>query len=91
MAHASLGGGGSRIYAVLGARIDRTRFDIGVLTFDGQRDADHPILELRTVRPHGGVGASWRVRRGVFAGGELFYAPGSVLTARIAGRWVIRS
>ena len=85
-----LGSGGSSVYALLGARVDRTRFNIGVLTFDGQRDADHPILHLSTFRPHGAVGGSWRVRRGVYAGGELFYAPGSLLTGRVSGRWMIR-
>lgn len=86
----SLGAGGGRAYAVAGARIDRTRFDIGVITREGTRDPDHPILELRTSRPHAGVGASWRVRRGIVAGGELFYAPGSLATARLTGRWVVR-
>ena len=86
----SLGRGGGRLYAVLGGRVDRTRFDIGVLTFDGARDQDHPILQLRTVRPHGALGASWRVRRGLLAGGELFYAPGSLLTGRVSGRWIVR-
>jgi hypothetical protein len=26
----------------------------------------------------------------VYAGGELFYAPGSLLTGRVSGRWVVR-
>ena len=86
----ALGTGGGRLYAVAGARVDRTRFDIGVLTQDGVRDADHPILQLRTVRPHGALGASFRARRGLLAGGELFYAPGSLLTARVSGKWIIR-
>ena len=86
----SLGSGGGRLYAVLGGRVDRTRFDIGVLTFDGARDQDHPILQLRTVRPHGALGASWHVRRGILAGGELFYAPGSLLTGRVSGKWIVR-
>ena len=86
----SLGSGGGRLYAVLGGRVDRTRFDIGVLTFDGARDQDHPILQLRTVRPHGALGASWRVRGGILAGGELFYAPGSLLTGRVSGKWIVR-
>ena len=86
----SLGSGGGRLYVVAGARLDRTRFDIGVLTLDGARDTDHPILQLRTVQPHGALGASWRVRRGVMAGGELFYAPGSLLTARVSGKWIVR-
>jgi acetyltransferase-like isoleucine patch superfamily enzyme len=73
-----------------GARVDRTRFDIGVLTFDGARDTDHPILQLRTVQPHGALGASVRVRRGVLAGAELFYAPGSLVTGRVSGKWIVR-
>lgn len=85
-----LGSGAAQLYALAGARVDRTRFDIGVLTTDGARDSDHPILYLRAVRPHAAVGASWRVRRGVVAGGELFYAPGSLLTARLSGRWVAK-
>ena len=90
LASRSFGDGGTRAYALLGARIDRTRFDIGVLTFDGARDLDHPVLQLSAFRPHGALGASWRVRRGVSVGGELFYAPGSLLTGRVAGRWVVR-
>ena len=90
VASRSLGPAGGRIYALLGARVDRTRFDIGVLTQDGARDADHPILALKAFRPHGALGASWRVRRGVYAGGEVFYAPGSLLTGRVSGKWVVR-
>jgi hypothetical protein len=82
--------GGASAYAVIGGRIDRTRFDIGVLTAIGERDQDHPILELRATRPHLALGASWRVRREVSAGAELFYAPGSLLTARVSGRWMVR-
>jgi hypothetical protein len=51
------------MYATVGGRFDRTKFDIGVLTLDGQRDADHPILELDTFRPQGAIGASWRATR----------------------------
>ena len=86
----SLGDGGNRVYALVGGRVDRTRFDIGVLTFEGVRDADHPILQLSTTRPHGALGASWKLRRGVYAGGELFYAPGSLVTGRVSGKWVVR-
>jgi hypothetical protein len=90
VASRTLGSGGGRLYAVAGVRVDRTRFDIGVLTQDGVRDTDHPILQLKAVRPHLALGASWLVRRGVLAGGELFYAPGSVLTARVSGKWLVR-
>jgi hypothetical protein len=81
---------GINSYAILGGRIDRTRFDIGVLTPVGDRDNDHPILELRATRPHMALGGSWRVRREVSAGAELFYAPGSLLTVRVSGRWMAR-
>lgn len=86
----SSGGGGSRLYALLGGRVDRTKFDIGVITFEGDRDAEHPILQLRTVRPHAAIGGTWKVRREVFAGAEAFYAPGSLLTVRVSGRWVAK-
>lgn len=90
VASRALGGSGASVYATFGARVDRTRFDIGVLTLSGDRDPDHPVLQLRAFRPHGAVGASWRVRRSVYAGGELFYAPGSLLTGRVSGKWVVR-
>jgi hypothetical protein len=77
-------------YVLAGGRVDRTRFDIGVLTPLGDRDLDHPILQLHTTRPHMAAGANWRVRREVTAGAELFYAPGSLLTARVSGRWMAR-
>jgi len=86
----ALGSTGSRMYATVGGRFDRTKFDIGVLTFDGQRDADHPILELDTFRPQGAIGASWRATRSLATGMELFYAPGSLLTVRVSGRWILR-
>jgi len=78
------------MYAGAGARVDRTRFDIGVLRDDGSRDPDHPILELRSTRPHVMAGTSWRTGARVGAGLEVFYAPGSLLTARAAVRWRIR-
>ena len=78
------------VYAMFGARYDRTRFDIGVLNTDGSRDTDHPVLELEAFRPHAAVGISWRVSRVVAAGGELFYAPGSLFTMRVTGRWIVR-
>ena len=79
-----------RPYAMFGARYDKTRFDIGVLNVDGSRDSDHPILQLDSFRPHAAVGLAWRASRNVAGGGELFYAPGSVLTMRISGRWIVR-
>lgn len=83
----ALGGGGVRGYAGAGARLDRTRFDIGVIRQDGSRDQDHPILALRATRPHVMLGAEWRTTGTLATGAELFYAPGSVLTVRVSGRW----
>jgi hypothetical protein len=76
-----------RAYVAAGGRLDRSRFDIGVIMDDGTRDPDHPVLELRTARPHVALGASWRAASRFDAGAELFYAPGSVLTARASVRW----
>jgi hypothetical protein len=70
-------------YAGLGARLERTRFDIGVIDSLGVRDPDHPILELRATRGYGFAGATW-VGGTVRLSGELYYAPGSLLTGRVA-------
>jgi len=69
-------------YAGIGAQRERTKFDVGVLTTDGARDLDHPILELRAIREYGVAGLTWRVARRAHVSSELFYAPGSVLTVR---------
>lgn len=85
-----LADGALRAYVGAGARVDRSRFDIGVLTGEGVRDPDHPILELRATRPHFTLGAGWHPRGRIATGAELFYAPGSVLTARATVRWSAR-
>jgi hypothetical protein len=72
-------------YAGLGARGDWTRFDIRVFRGDGTVDPDQPILELRTVRPYGVLGATLRAAPRARASVELLYAPGSVVTARVLG------
>jgi hypothetical protein len=72
-----------RPYLALGARRERTRFDIGVLRSDGTRDLDHPVLELRTTRMHGSAGGTWVIAPWLHTAGELYYAPGSVATVRL--------
>ncbi len=67
----------------VGARRDDVRFDIGVKRADGSRDTDHPILRMRTTRPFLVAGASWNGGGRTSAGGELFHAPGSLLTVRV--------
>ncbi|MEP7383778.1 MAG: hypothetical protein ABI910_18980 [Gemmatimonadota bacterium] len=78
------------VWIALGERIDRSRFDIGVQRTDGSRDPDHPVLQLRDVRPHASVGARWRLSNRTLAAAEGFYAPGSLATIRlfaaVAGR-----
>jgi hypothetical protein len=70
-------------YAGIGVLREKTIFDIGVLRTDGSRDPDHPILELRATRPYGFLGGTVSGWRGTRFTGELFYAPGSLFTARV--------
>jgi len=69
-------------YATAGARAERTRFDVGVIRRDGTRDPDEPVLEVKTTRAYGTVGTSWLGLRRTRLAAELYYAPGSTLTAR---------
>lgn len=70
-------------YAGIGVLREKTIFDIGVQRTDGSRDPDHPILELRATRPYGFLGAAVNAWRATRFTGELFYAPGSLFTARV--------
>lgn len=72
-------------YAGIGARRDFTRFDIGVIRPDGSREPDHPILELRALRPYGVLGATVSAGARVRGTAEMLYAPGSVFTLRLQG------
>jgi hypothetical protein len=70
-------------YLGIGVLREKTIFDIGVRRTDGSRDPDHPILELRATRPYGFVGGTVNAWRSTRFTGELFYAPGSLFTARV--------
>ena len=70
-------------YAGIGVLWEKTEFDIGVIKPDGSRDLDHPILELDATRPYGYVGGTVEAWRSTRFTGELFYAPGSLFTARV--------
>jgi hypothetical protein len=70
-------------YAGIGVLREKTIFDIGVQRTDGSRDPDHPILELRATRPYGFLGGTVNTWRSTRLTGELFYAPGSLFTARV--------
>jgi hypothetical protein len=72
-------------YGGIGVLREKTIFDIGVQRADGSRDPDHPILELRTTRAYGFIGGTVNAWRSTRFSGELFYAPGSLLTARVFG------
>ena len=74
-----------RPYAGIGARRDWTRFDIGVIRPDGTREPDHPILELRALRPYGVLGTTVGVGARVRGTAEVLYAPGTIFTLRIQG------
>jgi hypothetical protein len=69
-------------YISAGARSERTRFDVGVIRGDGSRDPDEPVLEVKATRAYGTAGASWFGLRRTRLAGEVYYAPGSTLTAR---------
>lgn len=70
-------------YGGIGVLREKTIFDIGVQRTDGSRDPDHPILELRATRPYGFLGGTVNTWRSTRFTGELFYAPGSLFTARV--------
>jgi hypothetical protein len=70
-------------YVSAGARAEHTKFDIGVIRPDGSRDPDNPVLEVSTTRAYGTAGASWLGIRRTRLAAEVYYAPGSVVTARV--------
>ena len=70
-------------YIMAGVRHERARFDIGVIRADGSRDPDHPILETRVTKGYGAAGATWSFGARAIASGEVFYTPGTLVTARV--------
>jgi hypothetical protein len=92
VASRALRAGSLRPWAALGVRRERDRFDVGVIcdgTFcpEGERDPGNPILEMRTTRAYGAVGATWWPLPRAALGAELFWLPGSVATARVLASW----
>ena len=82
------GAPGKRVvpWAGLGVRHERDRFIIGVKRADGSEEPNHPILLMTVTRPYGMLGATWTALRMADVSGELLYAPGSLLTARLMAR-----
>jgi hypothetical protein len=72
-----------------GLRREDVTFDIGVMQASGERDPDHPVLEMEATRFFAATGLQWEARRTRY-GMELFYSPGSLLTARFFGALRIR-
>lgn len=87
VASRAVGGGSTRAYLAAGARLDRSRFDIGVIRPDGSRDLDHPIIEINTTRPQFAAGVIWLPARMITTTAEWFYAPGSMSTIRLLAGW----
>ena len=82
VASRAIGTSGAYTYVAAGARVDRSRFDIGVQRRDGTRDTDHPILRLRDTRPHLAAGVRWPLGAHLSTVMEWFHAPGSITTLR---------
>jgi hypothetical protein len=78
-----IGGRSIAPYVGVGVRHERNTFDVGVRYSDGSLDPNHPILKLNLTRGYGFAGASWGGPRRSLLSTELFYAPKSLLTARV--------
>lgn len=77
-------GGGTLVpWAGIGVRHEWTKFYVGVRNFDGTPDPNQPTLAMRITRPFGMLGATWRRWSPADLSGELFYAPGSLVTVRL--------
>jgi hypothetical protein len=70
-------------YLGVGVQSERDQFDVGVRYSDGAFDPNHPILKMKVTRPYGFLGATWQGMRRTSFTGELFYAPGSLVTVRV--------
>ena len=90
VASRTIGGGALSPYVGMGVMNEWDRFNVGVRFSDGSIDPNHPILEMTLTRPYGFLGASWAGPRRSALTGELFYAPGSLLTARFQASMLLR-
>ena len=78
-------------YLLLGFARQRVDFDVNYVrgvTNPGNLPAldDHERLRASFTRVHAGVGAGWRIIRWASLGGEIYYEPGAMLTARGSAR-----
>jgi hypothetical protein len=80
----SIMGGKVLPFAGLGVVQYNSTFDIQVQNGSGGIDTDHPILKMSATKGYGTLGATWVASNAWRFGGSLFYAPGSVFTARFS-------
>lgn len=83
VASRTIRGGSIAPYAGVGLRMERNTFDVGVRFSDGSLDPNHPILKMNLTRGYGFLGATWAGPRRSALSAEMFYAPSSLLTARV--------
>ena len=88
---AAIMGGALVPYAGIGVQHYDTKFDIGVINPDGSRDTDHPILHMEAYRGFGVAGVTWLAASPLSFSGELYWAPGSLFTARFLARVALHS
>lgn len=77
---------GLTLYAALGVRRERMRFDVNFanpsIAFE-----DHERLESSFTRAHAALGGTLALTGRLGLGGELFWAPGALTTMRGRARW----
>lgn len=72
-------------YLMVGVRRERVGFDVNYVRDDvgGLPNLnDHERLQATLTRVHGALGAGWGLTGRIRLGGELYYAPGAVMTVR---------
>jgi hypothetical protein len=69
-------------YLLVGLRRDDPRLDVHFVNAQDSLDNAREQLESALIRAHVAAGASWAATGRLVLGGELYYAPGALLTAR---------
>ena len=75
-------------YLMVGVRHERVGFDVNYVRLPSQSGGnypaldDHERLQATLTRVHGALGAAWDLSGRLRLGGELYYAPGAVVTVR---------
>ena len=74
-------------YVLVGVRREQVDFDVHYVNAGGLLDDQR--LGTTLTRVHAAVGAAWEAMPRVRLGGELYYAPGALLTLRTRASYVI--